>query len=133
MWNIAAKWPSPFGRKEHPSSMKDRLARLYSHVCRSARQRGDAAPALPEIVHEPSSPVDYITRGNVHLDADCLDRAIADYSKAIELDPQSSIAYNNRGVAHALAGEPLSAIGDYDQAAAIDPSNACAHLNRGDA
>ena len=113
--------------------MKDRLARLYSHVCRSARQRGDAAPALPEVLHEPSSPVDYITRGNVHLDADCLDRAIADYSKAIELDPQSSIAYNNRGVAHALAGEPLSAIGDYDQAAAIDPSNACAHLNRGDA
>jgi tetratricopeptide (TPR) repeat protein len=133
MWNIAAKWPSPFGPKEQPSAMKDRLTRLYSQLCRAARQRGDAPPAMPAPAQEPSSPRDYIWRGNVHLDAACLDRAIADYSRAIELDPRSVVAYNNRGVAHALAGEPLSAIGDYDQAAAIDPSNACAHLNRGDA
>ena len=113
--------------------MKDRLTLLYSHVCRSARQRSEAPPALPAVAQEPSSSTEYITRGNIHLDAACLDRAIADYSKAIELDPQSSVAYNNRGVAHALAGEPESAIGDYDQAAAIDPNNACAHLNRGDA
>ncbi len=134
MWkNIATKWPLPFRGKAHPSSLKDRLTLLYSHVCRSARQRGEAAPDLAAVAQEPRSPTDYITRGNVHLDAASLDRAIADYSKAIELDPQSSIAYNNRGVAHALAGEPESAIGDYDQAAAIDPNNACAHLNRGDA
>src|SRR5215475_2006607 len=119
MWNIA-KWPS-FGRKDAPAAVKDRLSRLYSHVCRSPRQQGDAAALLPAGLHEPSSPHDYIARGNVHLDAACLDRAIADYSKAIELDPQSAVAYNNRGVARALAGEPESAIGDYDQAAAIDP------------
>ena len=109
------------------------MALLYNHVRRSARKRGEAAAALPAFAQGPSSSTDYINRGNAHLDAACLDRAIADYSKAIELDPQSSVAYNNRGVAHALAGEPESAIGDYDQAAAIDPNNACAHLNRGDA
>jgi tetratricopeptide (TPR) repeat protein len=132
MWNIAAKWPSPFGSKEGSSSIKDRLTRLYSQACRSARRRGETVPS-PAIAQEPSSSTDYIARGNVHLDLVVLDRAIADYSRAIELDPQSSIAYNNRGVAHALAGEQLSAIGDYDQAAAIDPNSACAHLNRADA
>jgi len=130
MWNIAAKWPSPFGRKEHPSFVKDRLARLYSHVCRSARQRGDAVPALPEIVHEPSTPVDFITRGNVHLDAACLDRAIADYSKAIELEPKTVWHFVARANAYSHLKQWDKALADFSKAVELDPKNSWALINR---
>lgn len=41
-------------------------------------------------------------RGEIHDDRKSLDLAIADYSKAIELDPMLSGAYNNHGAVGVL-------------------------------
>ena len=50
-----------------------------------------------------------------------LDKAIADFSKAIEIDPKSAIAYNNRGWAYEGKKDYDRAIADYSKAIEIDP------------
>ena len=60
-----------------------------------------------------------------------LDGAIADYTRAIELDPSYARAYNNRGIVEAAMGVLDAAIADYNHAIVLDPSYAKAFNNRG--
>jgi tetratricopeptide (TPR) repeat protein len=62
-----------------------------------------------------------------------LDGAIADYSRAIEIDPKNTLAYNNRGNAKSNKGDQNGAIGDYNRAIEINPNYANAYNNRGSA
>ena len=57
--------------------------------------------------------------------------AIADYTKAIELDPDDASAYYNRGVAKNYLKDYYGAIADYTKAISLDPDNASAYKNRG--
>ena len=41
---------------------------------------------------------DYLVKGNEQLKGGNLDQAIADYTKALELDPKLAWAYNNLGI-----------------------------------
>jgi tetratricopeptide (TPR) repeat protein len=58
-----------------------------------------------------------------------VDRAIADFNKAIKLNPNYAIAYNNRGVAYEKKGDKEKAISDYREALKIDPSHGGARNN----
>jgi len=60
-----------------------------------------------------------------------LDRAIADASKAIELDPGRVHSYINRSWAYIEKGLVAKALQDTHTALAIDPDNAYAHNNQG--
>jgi tetratricopeptide (TPR) repeat protein len=60
-----------------------------------------------------------------------LDGAIADYSKAIEINPRYAEAFVNRGVARKAKGDLSGAIADYDKALALDPGLKEAYNNRG--
>jgi tetratricopeptide (TPR) repeat protein/TPR repeat protein len=136
MWNFTTSKPRQETPEQAPCQAKTGMAKLYGQISRSVRERGGVAAALVDSIGldpNPTSSSDHLERGNAHLEAGCIERAIADYSRAIELDPQSAIAYNNRGVARAVAGEPRNAIADYDCSVAIDPDNACVYHNRGDA
>ena len=57
--------------------------------------------------------------------------AIADYSKAIELDPEYAAAYSNRGIAKSDLKDYYGAIADYTKAIEINPDYADAYSNRG--
>jgi tetratricopeptide (TPR) repeat protein len=59
------------------------------------------------------------------------DRAIADYTEAIELNPKDSLAYDNRGTAWRDKGDREHAFADYSTAIRLNPSNAAAYNNRG--
>jgi tetratricopeptide (TPR) repeat protein len=59
------------------------------------------------------------------------DRAIADYSKAIEVYPEHAGAYSNRGIAYERMGDYDRAIADHSKAIGIDPRYAKAYNNRG--
>jgi tetratricopeptide (TPR) repeat protein/TPR repeat protein len=132
MWNSAKSRSGNEAVSGHPALRENSM--LYGYILRCRRERGSSPAALPEANGlDPTSSAAYVTRGNAHLEAGSLDRAIADYSRAIELDAQSSLAYNNRGVARAVAGAPRDAIADYDRAIEIDARNARAYRNRGDA
>jgi tetratricopeptide (TPR) repeat protein/TPR repeat protein len=134
MWNLATKKHWQETPEKRSSAAADSTPKLYAHLSRSMREGSEAAPASTiAIGSEPTSSSDHIDRGNAHLEAGHLAWAIADYSRAIELDPQSAIACNNRGVALAVAGELGNAIADYDRSAAIDPNDAGIYCNRGDA
>jgi tetratricopeptide (TPR) repeat protein len=129
MWNSAKTRP----QNAAPSGPAREDCLLYSYISRSLHKRATSPATLPEATGlDPTSASAYIIRGNAHLETGSLDRAIADYSRAIELDPQSATAYNNRGVARAVAGEPRDAIADYDRAIAIEPKNPFVFRNRGD-
>jgi tetratricopeptide (TPR) repeat protein len=79
----------------------------------------------------PKLAIAYGRRGNVYHDKSEYDRAIADYTKAIEMNPRDAAAYNNRGIAYRAKGENESAIADYTKAIEMNPRDAVAHNNRG--
>ena len=57
--------------------------------------------------------------------------AIADYTKAIELDPEHVKAYNNRGVAYREEAQYDLAIEDFNKAIQLKPNLAASYVNRG--
>jgi tetratricopeptide (TPR) repeat protein len=59
------------------------------------------------------------------------DKAIEDYSKAIDLKPDYADAYFDRGNAWSEKKEYDKAIEDYDKATYLKPDNAIAYYNRG--
>jgi tetratricopeptide (TPR) repeat protein len=59
------------------------------------------------------------------------EQAIADYSKAIELDPGYLIASFNRGVAYGETGQWDKAVTDYTRVLMFDPGHVKAFYNRG--
>src|SRR6476661_245800 len=61
-----------------------------------------------------------------------IDKAIADYDKAIELNPEYASALNNRGLAYFNNGQKERAIADYDAAIKLEP-DAVRLNNRGNA
>lgn len=90
--------------------------------------------------------------GNRHVQNGDLDKAIADYDRAIELDPDWALAYNNRALAYigeevvtrgslvnadeysllsGSASDLDKAIADLDRAIELEPDNSMFHFNRG--
>jgi tetratricopeptide (TPR) repeat protein len=67
----------------------------------------------------------------VHHEANNLDAAVADYSKAIEIDPKFADAYVNRAIAFRNKGEPQNAIADYSKVIKMDSKSALALFSRG--
>ncbi len=60
-----------------------------------------------------------------------LDRALADFERAIELDPKIASYYLNRGHASYVAGHTSQAIANYVRALELDPELTDAYFNRG--
>ena len=58
------------------------------------------------------------------------DKAIADFTKAIELRPDVAQAYNNRGNVYTNKGDFGKALEDLNKAIEIDPNYANAYNNR---
>jgi tetratricopeptide (TPR) repeat protein len=75
--------------------------------------------------------ISYYNRGIFYYDKDDLDKAIADYTKAIELSPEYSSAFNNRGNAWSAKGDLDKALVDYDNAIRIDGKDPFRWNNRG--
>ena len=61
------------------------------------------------------------------------DRAIENYTQAIELNPNYAQAHNNRGAAHSEKGDWGHAIGDYTKAIDLKSDFVEPHYNRGEA
>ena len=88
----------------------------------------------------PKSSVLYNYRGYFYhhylymvYDANTLDKAIADYTKAIELNQNFAESYYNRGLVYDDLKNYDAAIADYNQAIKLNPNDAKAYNNRGNA
>jgi lipoprotein NlpI len=72
----------------------------------------------------------YYTRGTEWASQGNHDRALADYSMAIELDPKLAGAYFNRALSWSEKGDSDRAIADYDAALKLKPKDSRAHMGR---
>lgn len=79
----------------------------------------------------PAVSLGYYNRGCALDKLGLIDRAITDYSKAIELDPGYLSAYLNRGFLRTISGDYDKAIKDFDSALSINPRSAKALANKG--
>ncbi len=73
----------------------------------------------------------YNSRGSAYHDKGDLDLAIADYTKAIEINPLDVEGYINRGAAYISKNQLDLAISDYNKSIEINPGYAEAYNNRG--
>ena len=85
----------------------------------------------PQAAHAQSAD-EFFNRGNVKGDLGDYQGAIADYTKAIEINPQDAAAYNNRCWNRYLSSQYKRALPDCDKALSIDPRSAEAFDTRGD-
>ena len=93
-------------------------------------------PACTEILErDPNNAVAHFKRGKAYLDyrTDTRDLhlAIADLTKAIDINPKYTDAYNQRGIAFRRSGDFSRAIADQSKAIEINPAFAPAYNNRG--
>ena len=70
-------------------------------------------------------------KGNFMMMLRQFDKAIAAYSRAIELKPKNAEHYNDRGVAYGEKGEHELAINDFNASIQYNPDNADTYYNRG--
>jgi tetratricopeptide (TPR) repeat protein len=76
-------------------------------------------------------PVSLVERGLAFQQQGDIERAIQDYTRALELDPQYALAYYDRGTAYQQRRELGLAIADYSWAVALDPGLTDGFYNRG--
>lgn len=67
-------------------------------------------------------------RGNVHAALGDMQRALADHSRAVELDPSYVAALHNRAVDHEEMGNHRAALADYRAVIKLDPAHAGARI-----
>jgi lipoprotein NlpI len=83
------------------------------------------------IKQSPDSAEAYVLRGRLHARSRKHDKAIADFTRAIELDPASSQAYDERGSEHLIAGQIDESIADFDKFLSAHPQHEPHHWKRG--
>jgi len=76
------------------------------------------------------APVAYYNRAVIHHRNGEIDKALADYSGAIESNPDYFEAYNNRGLIYEKMGCIDKAISDYNMSILLEPNEADAYFNR---
>ena len=74
--------------------------------------------AVPETAQAESA-VFYYNRGNAKYDLEDYYGAIADYSKAIEINPREAFIFKNRGIAKELIGDMKGACADWRKASSL--------------
>ena len=75
----------------------------------------------------------YSNRAGAYMKLGQVERAIADYTKAIELTPNSAAALSGRGRAHLAAHRPHGAIRDFTRAVGLDARFSAAYRSRAEA
>ncbi len=88
-------------------------------------------PRFDQITNEMIRAQIFLSRGTLYAIQNSLDEAIADFSKAIDLDPNNATPYNNRGSAYNNQNKLNEAIADFSKAIELDPKYAMPYHNRG--
>jgi esterase/lipase superfamily enzyme len=107
-------------------------------ACRSYTATGEAIKACSVIVQDGAETrfdrsIAYMNRALAYKQAQQVDLAIADYSKAIELQPNFALAFIRRGALYVETGKYDLAIQDLTQALQLEPNSLDAYRYRAQA
>lgn len=75
---------------------------------------------------------DYLAQGDYDYEQGDCEKAIADYTSAVELNPDLAEAFNNRAYVYMLKQDYVMALPDLDRALELRPEYVNALMNRGD-
>src|SRR5205807_535649 len=104
-------------------------------LCDLGQRREDFAGAARVftgcILKRPDHAHAYYCRANAYSKLRRYEEAVADSSRAIELDPKHALAWYNRGVSYNKLGQSDKAVGDFSRAIELGPKHAPAWNNRG--
>ncbi len=112
-------------------------AEIFARFCNGPdTSPGRRVAACGELLASPGlrpamASVAYNNRGSGHLQNGDLDKAMADFNKAISLNPDHAHAYFNRGSTRIQMRRMEQAIADFDTAIRLKPDFAAAFNNRG--
>jgi len=107
---------------------------LYAYRAESGDLKNMVQEYTKAIEREPENSDLYILRGNIYSHFGQYEKAIEDYSKAIDLSQNMEdiyVIYYNRGYAYDSKGEYDKAIEDFTKAIDINPEYIKAYNNRG--
>jgi len=104
----------------------DTAIRVCTRIIKSRRLYGKP-------ISQKNLAIIHYNRGIEYANKRDYDLAIADYSKAINLNPAYASAYNNRGNVYKNKLQYDRAISDYDKAIKLEPKHVFAHNGRGNA
>jgi tetratricopeptide (TPR) repeat protein len=109
-----------------PAAREDRCKQLVD-----ARDYDKAIQECSAMLASPEYPADeaYNNRGIAYAGKGQYDKAVADYTRAIETNPKNSIAYNNRGNAYWHLGDQSASLADHKKAIELDPRDPNAYYN----
>jgi len=96
-----------------------RKVRVYVKHPLNYRLTSSEVGALDE--KQPTTAKEYSDRGGNYLDIGQPEKAIADFTKAVELDPEYAYAWANRGITYAHQKNVAAANDDLNKAEEIDP------------
>jgi tetratricopeptide (TPR) repeat protein len=96
---------------------------------KEATEAGEASPGLPRADRE--RVLDLVNKGMALKQHGDYERAIAAFTRALQIDPNLAGAYIKRGNVHSDQGDYDRAIADYTAAVRVEPKNALAYQNRG--
>lgn len=95
------------------------------------QQRIEDCTRLIDVVPMEKREQAYLARGHAYRDAGDTDHAIADYTKALEMQPRDEEALYARGYVRQDKGDFDRAIADYSAAIAIDGNDGDTYYGRG--
>jgi tetratricopeptide (TPR) repeat protein len=126
----ARVWPVLSPVKVRCAVKKTETPGFFDRLFGRQKEPASETPPPAELPQLPDAAA-YFTRGLAHAERGDLEAAIADFSKAIDLDPKAAAAYNNRGTAYADKGNFSAALADFFRAIELNPKNAAAYYLRG--
>lgn len=113
-------------REDRFDTVEDLLQALESMY----RQRfGEPPRAIP--TQDGFTVVDYANRGNTYDELQYYEKALADYTRAIQMDSTYALAYNNRGKTYTALEHYEQALADLNRAIDLAPTYTKAYVNRG--
>ncbi|GAB4329326.1 MAG: tetratricopeptide repeat protein [Bacteroidales bacterium] len=95
----------------------------------------DTETLVNDVIAKERGPADmaigHFFRGNLYDMKGQPEKALQDFSRAIELNPKYTVAYNNRGIVNGMLGNYQAALNDFNKAIELNPEYADAYYNRG--
>ena len=105
-----------------------RLDRAGAQIAKANTTWPSGAPSKDE----PKDGAEFIRRGAALMARHDFTAAIADFSRAIELEPNVAANYHDRSVARLANGQPVLAMGDLDRALKLSGADVPALMTRGE-